>query len=102
MQDVRAGYGSAAVLHGMSFAIREGEIAVMLGANGVGKTTTLRAIAGLLHPWSGTVSFEGKPIDRVGAERIVRLGVGMVPGPPGVFREMSVRDNLRVGAIGLP
>lgn len=101
LDDVRAGYGSAAVLHAVNFTVEEGEIAVLLGANGVGKTTSLRAVAGLIRPWSGSVTFQGKPIDRVPTEKIVRLGVGMVPGPPGVFRELSVIDNLRVGSFAV-
>jgi len=99
--DLRAGYGSAGVLHGVSFGVREGELAVLLGANGVGKTTTLNAIAGLLRPWSGSITFDGRPIDRMNAERVVRLGLGMVPGPPGIFRELSVVDNLRVGGFAV-
>ena len=99
VEGLRAGYGSAAVLHGVDVRAGEGEVAVLLGANGVGKTTTLNAIAGLIRPWSGTVTFDGRPIDRMGAERIVRLGLGMVPGPPGIFRDLSVVDNVRVGGF---
>lgn len=102
LQDVRAGYGSAEVLHGVSVSADEGEVAVILGANGVGKTTMLRCIAGLLRPWSGRITFDGKVVDRMGAEKIVRLGLGMVPGPPGIFRDMNVTDNLRVGSFALP
>src|SRR5205807_3160550 len=56
---------------------------------------------GLLRPWSGRISFGGKVVDRMGAEKIVRLGLGMVPGPPGIFRDMTVTDNLRVGSFAL-
>ena len=101
LTDVRAGYGSAEVLHGISLTVDQGEVAVILGANGVGKTTMLRSIAGLLRPWSGRISFGGKVVDRMGAEKIVRLGLGMVPGPPGIFRDMTVTDNLRVGSFAL-
>ncbi len=101
LTDVRAGYGSAEVLHGISITVDEGEVAVILGANGVGKTTMLRCVAGLLRPWSGRISFNGKVVDRMGAEKIVRLGLGMVPGPPGIFRDMTVIDNLRVGSFAL-
>jgi len=102
LTDIRAGYGSAEVLHGISVNVEEGEVAVILGANGVGKTTMLRCVAGLLRPWSGGIKFNGKNVDRMGAEKIVRLGVGMVPGPPGIFRDMSVIENLRVGSFALP
>src|SRR2546421_10284102 len=71
LTDVRAGYGSAEVLHGISVNVNEGEVAVILGANGVGKTTMLRCVAGLLRPWSGRISFGGKVVDRMGAEKIV-------------------------------
>ena len=101
LSDIRAGYGSAEVLHGISVTVDEGEVAVILGANGVGKTTMLRTIAGLLRPWSGRITFGGKVVDRMGAEKIVRLGLGMVPGPPGIFRDMTVTDNLRVGSFAL-
>ena len=101
LTDVRAGYGSAEVLHGVSITVNEGKVAVILGANGVGKTTMLRCVSGLLRPWSGRISFGGKVVDRMGAEKIVRLGLGMVPGPPGIFRDMSVTDNLRVGSFAL-
>lgn len=101
VEDLRAGYGSAQVLHGLSLAVEEGECAVMLGANGVGKTTTLRAIAGLLRPWSGGIFLDGAPVDRLRPDELVRRGIGVVPGPPGVFRDLSVLDNLRVGSFAL-
>lgn len=101
LTDVRAGYGSAEVLHSVSVTVDEGEVAVILGANGVGKTTMLRCVAGLLRPWSGRIAFNGKVVDRMNAEKIVRLGLGMVPGPPGIFRDMTVIDNLRVGSFAL-
>jgi branched-chain amino acid transport system ATP-binding protein len=96
-----AGYGAVPVLHGIDVRVDEGEIAVVLGANGVGKTTTLRAISGLLRPWQGHIRLRGENIERLSAEAVVRLGIGLVPEPPGVFLDMSVLDNLRVGAFGL-
>ncbi|MGZ4119203.1 MAG: ABC transporter ATP-binding protein [Actinomycetota bacterium] len=101
LRDVRAGYGSAEVLHGVSIDVEQGEVAVILGANGVGKTTMLRCVAGLLRPWSGKITFNEHLVDRMSAEKIVRIGLGMVPGPPGIFRDMSVIDSLRVGAFAL-
>jgi branched-chain amino acid transport system ATP-binding protein len=101
LRDVRAGYGSAEVLHGVSVEANEGEVVVILGANGVGKTTMLRCISGLLRAWSGGIVFDGKTVDRMSAEKIVRLGLGMVPGPPGIFRDMTVTDNLRIGSFAL-
>jgi branched-chain amino acid transport system ATP-binding protein len=100
--DLRAGYGKMSVLHGISLQVRAGQIAVLLGANGVGKTTTLRAISGMVRPTSGTVELAGRVVDRCTPEETVRRGLGMVPGPPGVFREMTVRDNLAIGATPIP
>lgn len=101
LSHVIAGYGSAMVLHGVELDIAEGELAVILGANGVGKTTTLRTVSGLLRAWKGTVEFDGRRLDRMSAENIVRLGVGLVPEPPAIFRDLTVLDNLRVGAYGV-
>jgi branched-chain amino acid transport system ATP-binding protein len=101
VEGVVAGYGSAKVLHGVDIAVGEGDIAVILGANGAGKTTTLRAITRLLHLWRGLVRVDGKDVSRLSPEEIVRLGVGMVPAGLGVFRDLSVLDNLRVGAFAL-
>jgi branched-chain amino acid transport system ATP-binding protein len=95
------GYASTPVLHGVSLDVPEGSITVVLGSNGAGKTTTLRASTGLLRPWRGTVSFEGRSIGRMAPEKVARLGVGMVPPSPGVFRDLSVVDNLRVGGFAL-
>ncbi len=99
VEDLRTGYGSLPVLLGVSFAVDEGEIAVLLGANGVGKTTTLETVSGLRPPWSGSIRLDGNEIGGVPAERIVARGLGTVPAPPGVFRELSVTDNLRAGAF---
>lgn len=99
--DVVAGYNGTPVLHGLELEVASGEIVVLLGANGVGKTTTLRTITGLVRPTRGSIRLGERDIHHLGAEAIVRLGVGLVPEPPGVFRDMTVLDNLRVGAFGL-
>jgi len=101
LDDVVGGYGSARVLNGVSFEVRAGEVAVILGANGVGKTTTLRAIAGLKRIWSGRITLDGRGVGRASPEKLVRMGVATVPEPPGVFRDMSVVHNLRVGGFAL-
>lgn len=101
LADVRAGYGSALVLSGLTLEVEEGEIAVVLGANGVGKTTALRTIGGLLRPWTGAITFEGRRIERMSPDRVVRLGIGTVPPPPGIFRDLTVADNLRIGGFAL-
>jgi branched-chain amino acid transport system ATP-binding protein len=101
LDEVVTGYGSAPVLHGVSVEVAEGEAAVILGPNGAGKTTALRAVSGLIRVWKGQIKFDGRPLSTLPAHAIARLGVGIVPAAPGVFRELSVLDNLRVGAFAL-
>jgi len=92
------GYGAIQVLHGLDFHVNEGEIVVILGANGAGKTTTLRAVSGMIST-SGTVTFRGENIQGSKAPDIVRKGVAHVPQGRGTLNELSVEDNLRVGAF---
>jgi branched-chain amino acid transport system ATP-binding protein len=94
---LHAGYGPVEVLHGLDFTVGEREIVVILGANGAGKTTTMRAISGLIHR-RGRVEFEGRDIARSTADEIVAGGVAQVPQGRGTFTDLSVDDNLRVGA----
>lgn len=96
-QGLTAGYGPVTVLHGIDLEVNEGEIVVMLGANGAGKTTTMRAISGTI-PRQGIVELEGRNIQKVGSEVIVRGGVAQVPQGRGTFPELSVEDNLHAGA----
>jgi len=98
---VVTGYGSVPVLHGIDVEVAEGEAAVILGSNGAGKTTVLQTVAGLVKPWQGTVTFGGIELGRLSPERIVRLGIGVVPPAPGVFADLSIVDNLRVGGFAL-
>jgi branched-chain amino acid transport system ATP-binding protein len=95
------GYGSAPVLHEVNLSAARGDITVILGANGVGKTTCLRTVAGLLPVWKGSITFDGRTLHRMRADERVRQGIGLVPEPPAVFRDLSVLDNLRVGAMPL-
>jgi branched-chain amino acid transport system ATP-binding protein len=92
-----AGYGQSPVLHGISFAVREGGITAMLGANGAGKTSTLRAVCGMVRT-TGEVRFAGARIDGKPTEDIVRLGVAHVPDGRGTFVNLTVEENLRLGA----
>jgi ABC-type branched-subunit amino acid transport system ATPase component/ABC-type branched-subunit amino acid transport system permease subunit len=94
-----AGYGRAPVLADVSFEIRAGELVAMLGANGAGKTTTMRALTGLLRPVGGAVALAGEPIERAQAHRIAAKGLVLVPEGRQVFPELSLRDNLRLGAF---
>jgi branched-chain amino acid transport system ATP-binding protein len=97
LDDVRAGYGQGQVLHGISFDLGDRDSAGILGGNGAGKTTTLRAICGMVRT-RGRIRFDGKNITGLEPDRIARLGIAHVPEGRGTFGDMSVRDNLRVGA----
>ncbi len=94
IENLTAGYGTAQVLFGVSFAIGAGEVVAMLGRNGMGKTTTIRAVMGLLRPWGGSVLVDG--VDRAGAppHRIARSGIGLVPEGRRVFPTLTVEENL--------
>src|SRR4029079_19182253 len=93
---VDARYGPIHALHGVSLSVAEGEIAAVLGANGAGKTTTLRAISGTVRR-SGTISFAGRPL-RGGPDAVARRGIAHVPEGRGTFAELTVWENLRLGA----
>ena len=96
--DLRSGYGSLPVLHGMSFSIRQGEVAVFLGLNGAGKSTTVKALCGAIPVWSGQVVYEGVDITSWKTARSVAAGIVMVPEGRHVFSDLSVDRNLQVGA----
>ncbi len=95
---LKAGYSAVPVLDGIAFEVGQGELVAMLGANGAGKSTTMRALSGLLRPVSGSISLAGTPIEKSPAHRIVRAGLILVPEGRQVFPELSVRDNLLLGA----
>jgi len=97
LRDVQARYAPIRALHGVTLAVEEGEVVALLGANGAGKTTTLRAVSGTVRR-SGEVLFQGKPIGRRSPEAIVRSGIAHVPEGRGLFSELSVWENLRMGA----
>jgi branched-chain amino acid transport system ATP-binding protein len=94
---LEAHYGPTKVLHGIDFAVEEGGITTILGANGAGKTTTLRAVCGMVRR-QGELSMAGQRIDTLATESIVRLGVAHVPDGRGTFVNLSVEENLRLGA----
>jgi len=97
LRDLRAGYGPVEVLHGFDLDVNEGEVVVVLGANGAGKTTTIRAISGTIAR-RGELSFAGKSISHASPDAIVHAGVAQVPQGRGTFMDLTVEDNLRVGA----
>ena len=96
-ENLEAQYGWTKVLHGLGFAVETGGITAILGANGAGKTTTLRAVCGMVKT-AGSVRFEGQRIDGMATEDIVRLGIAHTPEGRGTFMELTVEENLRLGA----
>jgi ABC-type branched-subunit amino acid transport system ATPase component len=98
VEDIVAGYGGVPVLDVVSITARPGTITAVLGANGAGKTTLMRALSGLLRPIEGEVRFLGERIDHFPGDRIARAGLVLVPEGRQVFPELSVTDNLRLGA----
>ena len=99
VKDVETYYGSIQALKGISITVQEGEIVTLIGANGAGKSTTLRSINGLNHPRRGTISFRGKDITHEPAHDIVKLGIAQSPEGRKLFPRMSVMENLEMGAF---
>ena len=102
VENLNVYYGSIHAIKGISFHVNEGEIVTLIGANGAGKSTTLNTIAGLLKPKSGTVTFDGKMISGFPASRIVPLGMALCPEGRRIFQQMTVRENLEMGAYSRP
>ena len=98
LRNVHAAYGSTQILKAVNLAVEEGGITTLLGANGAGKTTTLRAICNMMVRVSGEIRFAGQRIDGKATEDIVRLGVAHVPDGRGTFPDLTVEENLRLGA----
>ncbi len=96
--NLEAGYNGMSVLHGISFDVKEGEILAILGSNGVGKSTTLRAITGVIKPISGRVVYQGEDITGLPSHKLVAKGISMVPEGRMLFAGMTVEDNLLMGA----
>jgi branched-chain amino acid transport system ATP-binding protein len=97
LKNVASYYGSVRALKSVSLRVEQGEVVTLLGANGAGKSTTLRTISGLLRPASGEVWFEGQPIHGMAAEKIVRLGISHVPEGRRIFPGLTVRENIMLG-----
>src|SRR5438045_4757609 len=94
VEGLEAGYGEGRVLFGVDFAVGTGEVVTLLGRNGMGKTTTLSAVMGILRPQAGAVRLDGAPIQQLPSYRIARLGLGLVPEGRQIFPNLSVRENL--------
>ncbi|MBX3519139.1 MAG: ABC transporter ATP-binding protein [Xanthobacteraceae bacterium] len=98
VKDLKSRYGRIEVLHGISMEVREGEIVSLIGSNGAGKTTFLRALSGVQPVFGGAIRWQGKDISRVAAHMRSRLGIAQVPEGRQVFSPLSVEDNLKLGA----
>ena len=98
VKDLEAGYNGMSVLHGISFGVNKGEILAILGSNGVGKSTTLRAITGVIKPMAGKVLYKGQDITGMPSHKLVSMGISMVPEGRMLFSGMTVEDNLIMGA----
>ncbi|RYG88621.1 ABC transporter ATP-binding protein, partial [bacterium] len=92
-------YGAIQALCGVTMRVNQGEIVAIIGSNGAGKTTTLRTISGIVRPRSGSITFEGQPIDDMRSDRIVRLGISQSPEGRRIFTNMTVEENLKMGAF---
>lgn len=97
LRNVQSYYGNVQALKGLSIRVEEGEIVTLLGANGAGKSTTLRSISGLVPPTSGEILFQGQSINKIPAEKIVRLGISHVPETRRIFPGLTVRENIMIG-----
>jgi len=94
VQSIQTYYGASQALFGMSFSVRQGEFVTLIGRNGMGKTTTIKSIMGLLSPREGNVTFSGQSLQRLPSYRVAQLGIGLVPEGRQVFPNLSVRENL--------
>ena len=92
-------YGAIHALHGVTLSVERGQIVTLIGCNGAGKSTTLRTVSGLLRPTQGAVLFEGKPIAGMPPHEIVQLGIAQAPEGRGIFANMTVDENLDLGAF---
>ncbi|MCL4766206.1 MAG: ABC transporter ATP-binding protein [Hyphomicrobiaceae bacterium] len=107
VNDLHAWYGESHILHGMTFMVPKGEVVTLLGRNGVGKTTTMRAIMGIVHARTGSVVYDGRETITWPSDRIARLGLAYVPEERGIFSSLNVRENLllppavKPGGLGL-
>tara|TARA_R110001606_G_scaffold348746_1_gene498437 strand:- start:75841 stop:76548 length:708 start_codon:yes stop_codon:yes gene_type:complete len=99
VKDIHVHYGQVAALKGISLEVGESDFITLIGSNGAGKSTTLRAISGLEHPSSGVIIFDGQRIEQLSADKIVKLGIAHVPEGRRVFKDLTVTENLLLGAF---
>jgi branched-chain amino acid transport system ATP-binding protein len=98
LDNVHSYYGNIHALQGISLYVNEGEIVTLIGANGAGKSTTIRTVSGIMHPREGTIMFDGKPIHNIPAHELVGQGIAQSPEGRRIFPRLTVRDNLEMGA----
>jgi len=98
LHDVHAYYGNIHALKGLTLEVEKGEIVTLIGANGAGKSTTIRTITGLLHPRRGTITLEGQRIEHLAPHQVVQRGVAQAPEGRRIFPRLTVRENLEMGA----
>lgn len=99
VDDIHCGYDGVPVIFGVSLEVAEGELVAIVGANGAGKSTTMRSIAGLMHPTRGSIHFRGEDITRLSANRTLARGISYVPEGRRLFSKLTVRENLELGAF---
>jgi branched-chain amino acid transport system ATP-binding protein len=102
VEDLHAWYGESHILHGMSFTVGEGEVVTLLGRNGVGKTTTLKAVQGLIAKRRGSVRFEGHELIQIPSNKIARRGIAYCPEERGIFASLTVEENLFLPPVVRP
>jgi len=98
IKDVNSGYGDVQILWGSTLSLEKGKLTCLVGGNGVGKTTLLRTVMGLLRPWSGTITFDGQDVSRMPAYAKAEMGLVLVPEGRQLFTDMTVYENLEMGA----
>jgi branched-chain amino acid transport system ATP-binding protein len=99
LKDVSVYYGNIRALDGVSLRVQEGELVTLIGSNGAGKSTTLKTISGLLRPRQGMISFRGNDVTRASTDNLVRMGISHCPEGRHIFASLTVRENLRLGAV---
>ena len=99
LREVEVAYGNIRALKGISLKVAQGELVTLIGANGAGKSTTLKTISGLLRPKAGTLLYRGQPLDRLPPHKIVALGISHCPEGRHLFGRLTVTENLRLGAV---
>ena len=102
VNDIHVYYGAIHAIKGLSLEVKEGEIVTLIGANGAGKSTTLNTIAGLMKPRQGSIAFAGMPVDGTAASKMVYKGLSLCPEGRRIFQQMTVKENLEMGAFSRP